>query len=52
MSKMGLIIGFFFRDRWNMRGWAIFPPRMSIAEIGFVLLAAYEIVRVAIWLRS
>ena len=50
--KMGPIIGFFFKDRWDMRGWAIFPSRMSIAEIGFVLLVIYELVRLFIWAKS
>jgi len=52
MSKMGPIIGFFFKDRFNLRGWEIFPPRMSLAEVGFVLLSVYEIVRLALWLKS
>jgi len=52
MSKMGPIIGFFFKDRFNLRGWEILPSRMSLAEVGFVLLSVYEIVRLCLWLKS
>ena len=49
---MGPILGFFFRDRWDMIGWAVFPRRMSIAELGFILLAFYEIGRLILWASS
>ena len=35
--RMGPILSFFFKDRFDMRGWEIFPSRMSFAEVGFVL---------------
>ena len=50
--KMGPIVSFFFKDRFNFYGWEIFPRRMALAEIGFVLLAGYEIVRLILWLKS
>jgi len=49
--KMGPIIGFFFKDRFDMRGWEIFPSRMSFAEVGFVLFCIYELVRLFLWLK-
>ena len=52
MSKMGPIIGFFFKDRFHTQGWSIFPSRMSFAEVGFILFCIYEIVRLALWLKS
>jgi hypothetical protein len=52
MSRMGPIVGFLFKDRFDMRGWEIFPSRMSFAEVGFILLSAYEIVRLCLWLKS
>ena len=50
--KMGPILSLFFKDRFDMRGWEIFPNRMSLAEVGFVLLVIYELVRLFLWARS
>ena len=46
------MISFLFKDRFNMRGWEIFPSRMSLADVGFVLLVIYELVRLFIWAKS
>lgn len=50
--RMGPIIDFLFKDRFDFIGWAVFPRRMSFAEVGFVLLAGYELVRLALCLKS
>jgi len=49
--RMGPIVSFFFKDRFDFIGWAVFPRKMSFAEIGFVLLAGYEFVRFLLWLK-
>lgn len=50
--RMGPIVSFLFKDRFNMRGWTIFPSRMSLAELGFIVLAMYELVRLFMWLNE
>jgi hypothetical protein len=53
MARMGPIRSFLFKDRWDTRGWAFLPSRMSVAEVGFLVLATYEIGRwVLIWVKS
>tara|TARA_R110000751_G_scaffold49424_3_gene110008 strand:- start:2181 stop:2330 length:150 start_codon:yes stop_codon:yes gene_type:complete len=49
---MGPLLRFFFDDRFDFIGWAVLPRRMSLAEVGFVLLAGYELVRLLLWARS
>ena len=49
--RMGPVISFFFKDRFDFIGWAVFPRKMSFAEIGFVLLLGYEFVRFLLWLK-
>lgn len=49
--RMGPIVGFFFKDRFDFIGWAVFPRKMSIAEVGFVVLCAYEFVRFILWVK-
>ena len=50
--KMGPILSFFFKDRFDFAGWAVFARRMSLAEVGFVVLSVYEIVRLILWAKS
>ena len=50
--RMGPILSFFFKDRFDFVGWAVFPRKMSLAEVGFVLSCIYELVRLFIWARS
>ena len=49
---MGPILNLLFKDRFDFVGWAIFPRRMSLAEVGFVILSIYELARLVIWLKS
>ena len=48
MRKMNRVEAFFLKDRIGSGS----SPRMSVAEVGFVLLAIYELVRLVIWLKS
>ena len=50
--RMGPILSFFFKDRFDFVGWAVFPRKMSLAEVGFVLLSIYELVRLFLWAKS
>ena len=49
--RMGPIVSFFFKDRFDFVGWAVFPRKMSLAEVGFVLFCIYELVRLFLWLK-
>ena len=49
--RMGPILRFFFEDRFDFIGWAVFPRRMSLAEVGFVVLCLYEAVRFFLWVK-
>ena len=49
--RMGPLLSFFFKDRFDFVGWAVFPRKMSLAEVGFVLLSIYELVRLFLWLK-
>jgi hypothetical protein len=49
--RLGPILGFFFNDRFDFVGWAVFPRKMSLAEVGFVLLCIYELARLVVWLK-
>ena len=48
---MGPILNLLFKDRFDFVGWAIFPRRMSLAEVGFVILCIYELGRLVVWLK-
>ena len=48
--KMGPVLSFLFKARFKMRGWSIFPARMSLAELGFIVLAVYELSRLFMWI--
>ena len=50
--RLGPLLGFFFNDRFDFVGWAVFPRKMSLAEVGFVLLSIYELVRLFLWAKS
>jgi hypothetical protein len=49
---MGPLLRFFFDDRFDFIGWAVLPRRMSLAEVGFVVLVIYEVGRLVLWARS
>jgi len=50
--RMSPILKFFFDDRFDFIGWAVLPRRMSLAEVGFVVLSFYEVGRLALWATS
>ena len=49
--RMGPIVSFFFKDRFDFVGWAVFPRKMSFAEIGFCAFCLYHFVKGLLWLK-
>jgi hypothetical protein len=49
--RLGPILGFFFNDRFDFVGWAVFPRKMSLAEVGFCFFCLYHFVRLVLWLK-